>query len=79
MTVSIIPYFTSNVNYRIMDVWISFTSTVYQKVISVTGFQIFMYFSTASISRCNIFSFHLLFHILVGNFVMIHFNKFIIL
>ena len=49
---------------------------LYQQIISVTGFQIFMFFSTASISRCNIFSFHLLFHILVSNFVMIHFNKY---
>ena len=46
MTVSIIPYFISTLNYRIMDFWISFTSTLYQQIISVTGFQIFMFFST---------------------------------
>ena len=73
MTVSIIPYFTSNVKYRIMDVWISFTST------SNFGSNFRVFFNCASISRCNIFSFHLLFHILVSNFVIIHFNKFIIL
>ena len=79
MTVSIIPYFTSTLNYRIMDVWISFMSTLYQQIISVTGFQIFVFFSTVHLYLDVIFSFHLLFHILVSNFVMIHFNKFIIL
>ena len=44
MTVSIIPYFTSTLNYRIMDVWISFMSTLYQQIISVIGFQIFVFF-----------------------------------
>ena len=42
-----------------------------------SNFRVF--FNCASISRCNTFSFHLLFYILVSNFVMIHFNKFIIL